>query len=1590
MSGSSAQARAARLRQGWQPSPVADQPSKGISKGLGPGGRWWQIARRWADYVDYLRTIERQLEDVRLPGLGRVRLDESYVPLQLRRWSREAEQPRDLRTSLATALEKDPHLMVVGPAGTGKSALLRWHAIQSARMVIESGRRVLVTGGGPPPLPVYLPLAGIPEGRTLEAFAAEAIAATGFEEAETFLEIHLASGRTVLLFDDLDTLPLDARAGAAGRIADLVARHPDNRVVVATRDPADQRWLPGFTVLEMAGVDPARVETLAVRWGYGQVANTSGFMQVLERSPVGRSLVARPGWLATALAGVAETEGHIRAFDIVAGFIRQLDAGSEAVWPAIALEMQRQGRVEGAADGVPEARRSSGLLQWLAADTFRFVHEAVQAFFAARALAEDPSTLIAHSDDEAWESVIVLAVGHMAEPGPLIEGLLTAGHASLAARALAETREAADDLREAVLVRLLQSLGTESLDENRSLAISLAGLLGVETVKRTGLISPTLAALTDQRASVRRAAAEAVARLGDPSAIAPLLTALGDPDASVRAAVSVALASFGDRTVQPLVRQLNVPDEHLRHAAMRALAEQGLRAVAALVPLLEASSATVRSEAAEALAGIGADAVPALVEVLSDAPPRGDRSEIQVAGAANALTRIGRSAAAALVPIFADADPAVARRIIEIEQAIGTEAIEALGEMLSATDHPHAGAAAGLLGSFGARGELAAPHLVRALAEPRFEVRWEARRSLRRVGEAALPALIGALEGSDASVQWEAAQILMALPEPPIEPLTRTLTTILGSVDASERRRAVRALGTLSGAEVRRVLESVIDDPDPQVRRSAINQLATQDDPAAVAALTARWDKEDDPETALAILAALTELEPQQSVPILIDALSAEDKPLRQAASELLTEVGESAVVPLVEALNARPAEIDLGGALAVLERAGATARAGGRGPANLARTYHRLLVEPLEIDELVYLATTIEWWKPAVELHRTFNTLKQFLEYRTLGGIGGAESMLDWTDDIEHWLRPAARRALRQLRMISQAVQYYNRGATRRSKEKGLLAAADRLNTLRQMLGELGEPHNRLFHDVAEHWNGLINEAIRELQGRSELDLEIRTELVRIRDVDTAAVLVFDLVNNGEGLASNVQLTIEAEPGTLKLESPPTHYLPPLGQGDRISSEYTVRRQGAGMVPIVLEVRYDDPQQEGQIRRFNREVRFFVEQAEYKEIGTSPYIAGPPVKSREMFYGRHSTFSWIQENLSGTYQDNVLVLYGERRTGKTSVLYQMQHHLPETYAFVLVDLQTIAYSLSSTSDLLFAMARKLINGLRRQGFDIEKPDREDFAEHPIEEFEQLGERVGEMAIALGRRAVLIADEFDLLIEAIDRGDVSPFVFDCIRGLMQHQDGLSFIFAGAHALTAMIKNPRSILFNTALRRKVSFLEQSEAERLIREPVADVLWYDDLAVEKILRVTAGQPYFIQYICHEIVNLARRDAKNFVTLRDVDRALLTTVQETTGIIRHSYQSLTRDQQLALAALARITDDGRPFVSLEDIVETLRQDDVTMLVHDLHEIMRGLTERDFIVERGGGDTAGRQYGFAMDLVRVWLEQNDEYTRLLEELRG
>ena len=64
-----------------------------------------------------------------------------------------------------------------------------------------------------------------------------------------------------------------------------------------------------------------------------------------------------------------------------------------------------------------------------------------------------------------------------------------------------------------------------------------------------------------------------------------------------------------------------------------------------------------------------------------------------------------------------------------------------------------------------------------------------------------------------------------------------------------------------------------------------------------------------------------------------------------------------------------------------------------------------------------------------------------------------------------------------------------------------------------------------------------------------------------------------------------------------------------------------------------------------------------------------NPYIAGAPVTEARMFFGREDVFEWIERSLTGRYADHILVIHGQRRVGKTSVLKQLANRLPSMCA---------------------------------------------------------------------------------------------------------------------------------------------------------------------------------------------------------------------------------------------------------------------------------------------------------------------------------
>jgi len=96
------------------------------------------------------------------------------------------------------------------------------------------------------------------------------------------------------------------------------------------------------------------------------------------------------------------------------------------------------------------------------------------------------------------------------------------------------------------------------------------------------------------------------------------------------------------------------------------------------------------------------------------------------------------------------------------------------------------------------------------------------------------------------------------------------------------------------------------------------------------------------------------------------------------------------------------------------------------------------------------------------------------------------------------------------------------------------------------------------------------------------------------------------------------------------------------------------------------------------------------------------------------MFFGRQDVFSWIERSLSGKYVDHTLVLHGQRRVGKTSVLKQISNFLPDRYIRVFFELQ--GRTNTTLDRFLWWLAREIARILKQErNITIPRPDRDDF-----------------------------------------------------------------------------------------------------------------------------------------------------------------------------------------------------------------------------------------------------------------------------------
>ena len=263
-----------------------------------------------------------------------------------------------------------------------------------------------------------------------------------------------------------------------------------------------------------------------------------------------------------------------------------------------------------------------------------------------------------------------------------------------------------------------------------------------------------------------------------------------------------------------------------------------------------------------------------------------------------------------------------------------------------------------------------------------------------------------------------------------------------------------------------------------------------------------------------------------------------------------------------------------------------------------------------------------------------------------------------------------------------------------------------------------------------------------------------------------------------------------------------------------------------------------------------------------------NPYVAGAPVLEEDMFFGRRE----LVDRILQTIHNNSLLLYGERRIGKTSIQHQLKKRLrgldDPLYEFhpVFVDLQGTPETrfFQTIAEDIFQELAPVLDGLR--------PGIDESGEYAYRDFVRDVRAVLktlEMRTSKKVRLVLLIDEVDEL------NDYDPRVNQKLRSL--------FMKSFAESLVAVVSGVEikkhweregSPWYNFFEEIEVKPFGPREAQELIERPIGSMFKLDDGVVERIISLTAGKPYLIQKICISLVTRLHEQHRRKITIADVE--------------------------------------------------------------------------------------------------------------------
>lgn len=274
-----------------------------------------------------------------------------------------------------------------------------------------------------------------------------------------------------------------------------------------------------------------------------------------------------------------------------------------------------------------------------------------------------------------------------------------------------------------------------------------------------------------------------------------------------------------------------------------------------------------------------------------------------------------------------------------------------------------------------------------------------------------------------------------------------------------------------------------------------------------------------------------------------------------------------------------------------------------------------------------------------------------------------------------------------------------------------------------------------------------------------------------------------------------------------------------------------------------------------------------------------APFAEGGPVDDPTMFVGREDVLRRLESSLLSEYGSKSIVMYGQKRAGKSSLLEHLRRRLAShaTVIPVCFSLQEVAPRLSDTAlfHRILQGVHEALEDLRLEGRTVptfSPPDVDSLESHPTLRFhDSLSALVRSMKRSGDRfKIILLVDEFTDIFKEIQKKRIPGEFMKAWKSVIEKKYFASVLVG--QDIMPIFKERFPNEFGVTEDERLTYLDEGAAEALVQDHIGSDRFVGR-AIGRILDLTACSPYYTMMFCSRLVDYMNETRSMKVTEADI---------------------------------------------------------------------------------------------------------------------